>query len=277
MDLLDSAVLRFVQDNLGYVALLSSTSLTAGYVIRKALGHHNERTMESRVKLAEEQRKIAEEQLKKSIQMTVVAPSPNPALTPPTGPNLSLQNIPGKLNWRDTSTNLLPPRSLYENANREVFILGPTCKQTILSYADILKSLLLSGKTVTLVMLKPGGEHTERLSKVEGVDLSAEVTATVALLEDPKRHKLTGIAGFQYFLVDMALPYTAVLIDGDICAENEVRANVSNAILRVQPRAFTKSQHAGPILQLTSSGSDSTFRFFAADLRGCYRIAKGAA
>lgn len=172
-------------------------------------------------------------------------------------------------NREDESIQSLPPVAFYKTATAEVLITGITGYRTFDQHIAIIETLLKAGKRVRVLLLNPKCEDAKAMTETEQKDIPAEIEQA---LDMAARGGLFAMPGFEVALVDQKLPYTAVMIDGDLCPLGSNPLD-GNGQLRIQPSTLFKTQHRGLVIQLQNTAAKSGFDYFADDLRNVWKTA----
>ena len=172
-------------------------------------------------------------------------------------------------NREDESIQSLPPIELYRAARSEVLITGITGYRTFDQHIAVLKQLLDKGRKVYVLLLSPTCSDAIALTSVESKNIPAEIEQA---LDMANRAGLFAMKGFEVRLVDKKLPYTAVMVDGDLSPLGNEPAD-DDGQLRIQPSTFLKTQHRGLVIQLVNTPQKSGFDYFAGDLRAIWMSA----
>ena len=173
-------------------------------------------------------------------------------------------------NREDESIQSLPPVELYKTAQTEILITGITGYRTFDQHVAVLEGLLHRGKRVRVLLLSADSADAQALTPLEQKDIPAEIEQA---LDMANKAGLFQLRGFEVRLVAEKLPYTAVMVDGDLCPLGTHPAD-NDGQLRIQPSTFIKTQHKGLIIQLRNTPAKSGFDYFAEDLREIWKGAR---
>jgi hypothetical protein len=167
-------------------------------------------------------------------------------------------------NREDIGDRSLLPTAFYGSAEHEIVIVGISNFRTFDQHMEIIWHLLKEKRIgVHVLFLDPTSQDAIQLSNAEKKPMPDEIALALKVLRDEKLH---AHPNFKCYLLPHRLPYTAVMIDGDVLAHDRA-ANDKRGQIRVQPAAAKQSQHRGIILQFEHVSQVCGFSYFAADLR----------
>lgn len=162
----------------------------------------------------------------------------------------------------------LPPEVIYNNAGREVAISGISCHSTFVQHIAPIWQVLNSGRSFRVLMLHPDSPDLERINRREKHNVGNDIRTVIDTI---KLHDLHSNPAFSVRFAPLLMPFTAVMLDGDLSPTGG-RALDDSGVIRVQPGVVHGTQHRGPVFQFTKK-PDGAFEYFASDFREQWRRA----
>jgi hypothetical protein len=85
---------------------------------------------------------------------------------------------------RDDHTEILPPADFYESAKREILITAISAARTFDIHMHILRTALVRGKRVLVLILNPASPDVRALNKREGRPINTDIRTTLRVARD---------------------------------------------------------------------------------------------
>jgi hypothetical protein len=172
---------------------------------------------------------------------------------------------------RNNDLHALPPAKIYKAARREIAITAITAFRSFdQGIGDIIEALDV-GKRVYFLILHPDSPDVQRVTGNEDLSIELQI-ATV--LDRIHAKDLARYPNFKIKFTRELLPFTVVMIDGDIAAIGTPADR--QAQIRIQPRTASGTQHKGVVLQFKKrrGHAANAFDYFADDVRKQWRDAE---
>jgi len=172
-------------------------------------------------------------------------------------------------NRGESGYEALPPEVIYNSASREVAISGISCHSTFVQHIAPIRGVLDSGRNFRVLMLHPDSPDLERINQRELHNVGNDIRTVIDVI---KLHDLHNNPAFSVRFAPLLMPFTAVMLDGDLSPTGG-RALDDSGVIRVQPGVVYGTQHRGPVFQF-SNKPDGAFEYFATDFREQWLRAK---
>ncbi len=157
----------------------------------------------------------------------------------------------------------LPPEQLYDQAEREIALAGPSLYRTFDTDIKVVEKYLSSGRQLYTLVLHPNSPDVDRLSDIENHLIRPDL---MNVIEKVKRLR-PQYKNFHIRFMPTLPPFIGVMVDGDV----EPRGNPIeiNGQIRIQIRAEYQTLHEGVVVQFRKMANSVTraFNYYAADMR----------